>query len=367
MSTPMTPPTSVPTAQKCSEGNTDTSEHRDRKKYRAFCMAIFDFDKVKFNEDTMKYFCYAPETCPTTGRSHWQAYVYFKNPKTISAAAKAMGCGVEVAYGSPKQNKQYIEGPYEKDGKKKDRNPEFQEYGDFPSQGARNDLIELQDSLKGSKRTVDDILDNDPYMFHLYGRTLERMEAMYRPTNIYYKKPEVVWLYGPTGTGKTLRAIQAGCVPIQYKDGFYTNWGNARKVVFDEFRGQIPYAEMLNICDGYHNAYRLNIKNGYKFVDFDVIYVCSPLPPEGCYPRQLEKADNINQLLRRITTIEHLTSQFEYVDLDTVSDSGSYEATIPLSVTRIDEINLNHNNYNQRLNNLYCADEDDVVQIVDDE
>lgn len=364
-------PSGDPTAQKCSEGNTETSEHR---KYRAFCFADFREEPVEWAE-SMIYLCYAPETCPSTGRKHWQTYVYFKNGKTITAAAKFLGCGVEVARGTAAENKRYIEGPYEKDGKKKDANPEFKEIGKLPAQGARGDLDLLkEDIIKG--KSVEDICEEDPYMYHTYGRTLSKLESIIRPKTITYKKPHVVWLYGPTGTGKTLRAIREGCVPIQYHDGFFTDWGNARKVMFDEFRGQIPYGMMLNILDGYHNAFTMNIKNGHKYVDFDVIYICGPKCPEACYPNQLEKEDSINQLLRRITELTHLTEPYIYntpvlesETIDIESAGGMCESdddTTPLHTTRIFTESARERlrtDMNQNHNALYTSEElviDDV-------
>ena len=80
----------------------------------------------------------------------------------------------------------------------------------------------------------------------------------------YFKPIKVVWTYGPTGTGKTREAFEAGAVNVTYHNGFFSDWGDARIICIEELRGEIPYNELLMLLDAYHNYYHVNIKGGQK-------------------------------------------------------------------------------------------------------
>lgn len=125
--------------------------------------------------------------------------------------------------------------------------------------------------------------------------------------------PIVEWHYGPTGTGKTEAAFDAGAVNVIYHNEYFSDWGDARVISIEEMRGQIPYDTLLKLTDRYHNYYRVNIKYGSKLVDLDRIIITSPKRPEECYPHQTEN-DSINQLLRRITKIVEHTQRDEALE-----------------------------------------------------
>lgn len=85
-----------------------------------------------------KYWCAGDETCPTTGRQHWQGWMYLTNNKTPSAMRKAArGTHVEPIFDTPSgpgwvvRNEEYC--------RKEWRN--FIQEGELPRQGERGDLI----------------------------------------------------------------------------------------------------------------------------------------------------------------------------------------------------------------------------------
>lgn len=290
--------------QKPSEGNTETSEgEKSLKKYRAFCFADFRENPVVM-DGQIRYLCYAPELCPTTGKHHWQTYIYFNNQKTIKQAVKYIGCGVDIARGTPLENKTYIQGPYDKDNKHKPYNTEFKEFGDLPRQGVQRDVEALCKDIANG-RTIESIVLEDPYAYHMYSKTLLYTQKVISGKNRYIKDVEVLWYHGPTGTGKTYKAFTENpeAVFIKYTGNFFTDWYDAKTVILDDYRGEIPYNELLRFLDKYRNTNEVNIKYGSKYVDLDKIIITCSMPPEKCYPRQNEKDDSINQLLRRITKI----------------------------------------------------------------
>ena len=83
------------------------------KKYRHFCTALFTKKESspEFSQD-MKYLCFSPEFTKT-GNFHWQIFLTFKNPHTISGAAKLLRTlwdkpvVLQVCRGTPLQNRVY--------------------------------------------------------------------------------------------------------------------------------------------------------------------------------------------------------------------------------------------------------------------
>nr|WAE42259.1 MAG: replication associated protein [Cressdnaviricota sp.] len=72
----------------------------------------------------------------TEGTRHMQGYVYYKDQRTLSAVSKDFPrAHLIVSNGSAEENRIYIIGPYDKDGKHKPYNPEHCEFGRMPQQG----------------------------------------------------------------------------------------------------------------------------------------------------------------------------------------------------------------------------------------
>lgn len=90
---------------------------------------ITAFVKIDYNEKC-KYQIICEEVCPNTGRNHWHAFVQFKNPRHLNSVKKIYkDMHVEVCKGTISENIKYIK-----------KGEVFEEYGEAPQQGKRNDL-----------------------------------------------------------------------------------------------------------------------------------------------------------------------------------------------------------------------------------
>lgn len=291
-------------AQKCPGGNT-----KPLGRLRSYVFTSFLEEEPFYNEDKVRYLLYAPEECPSTGKKHWQGYVYFKDKVSLKNAQKILKIpnqhlepeqadSVEAQHG-------YIVGPYEKDGKYKPYNPDHKEYGEPPAQGKRNDLDSLKDDLLNGETNIDNIITERPMMFHQYGRTLERIEDLRMSKEFRKEMTTCEWLCGPTGCGKSHYAFKDFTPDTHYvlpnDNGWWDQYKQQHTVIINDFRGHIPYNELLQMIDKYPYNVKRRGRPPLPFTSKHVI-ITSSLCPEEVYKNR-DKEDKIEQLLRRVVVI----------------------------------------------------------------
>lgn len=291
--------------QKYSGGNTGTSvplpstrPSRTTKvlangqKARQWCVTFYE--KPKFDETWMKYLLIGEEICPTTGRIHWQGHVSSINPLTLANAKKKVSPWHVEASVAPMASIKYCK----EDGK-------WEEFGIPPNQGARSDITELVKRIRDREITVDEVVMDDPEMFHKYGRTLQAASEIGNRQKRRCWAPEVYWIWGPTGTGKTRFAWEKEpnlwAYPYENNQWWDTYQGQ-EAILFDDFRGQVQLNMMLRICDRYAMDVPQRGKAPYPLLA-KRIYITSCKPPQECYSVETSSGDNVSQLLRRITKL----------------------------------------------------------------
>lgn len=109
---------------------------------RGWCFTLNGPDSIKedylyqFSLEDIRYLVFSYEIGEITGNEHIQGYIYFTNPKYIQQVTKIMPhCHLAVAAASPLENRVYIVGPYEKEGKIKPFNEDHVEFGEMPVKG----------------------------------------------------------------------------------------------------------------------------------------------------------------------------------------------------------------------------------------
>lgn len=232
-----------------------------------------------------------------SGTPHLQGYILFTNAKTMSAAKKTISkrCHIEKAIASAEKNKEYCS----KDGT-------IFEKGDCPKQGERNDLEKLRNKILDDELTVNDIIMENPMMYHQYGRTLNKIEDLKLRQNQRKEMTKGIWYWGPTGVGKSHKAFENYSPDTHYNVPDDGDWWDAYTqqdtVILNDFRGSISYNTMLQMVDKWPYAVRRRNREPMPFTS-KLVIVTSSLKPEEVYNRR-DDEDKIEQLLRRFEVIQ---------------------------------------------------------------
>lgn len=115
-----------------------------------------------------------------------------------------------------------------------------------------------------------------------------------------------IWYYGNTGVGKSHKALEGYNEDEVYivpnDNGWWDDYRQQRKVVLNDFRGEISYNQMLQLVDKWPYHVRRRGKVPIPFTSEEVV-ITSSLPPWEVYNRRATE-DNIGQLLRRFKVYE---------------------------------------------------------------
>lgn len=276
------------------------------EKARSYCFTSFNKEEPAFKE--YKYLVYGKETCPDTGKKHWQGYVSFENARSFSSVQKeCKNWHLEIAKGSADSNFDYCT----KEGK-------YKEFGTRPKPGKRNDLLDLKKKVLEGKK-VDEIILEDCENYQQIRYTEKIYEYKQKQTKRNWK-PEVTWIYGPSGSGKTKKAFEEAVNPWVSGNAtsfFFEGYEGEEHVILDDFRGnQLKLTDLLRTLDRYE--YRVSVKGSSRQFLAKKIWITSIKPPQNCYA---DDGEPMQQLLRRIDNVVKIgTAQRSGVILDPDSD-----------------------------------------------
>lgn len=111
-----------------------------------------------------------------------------------------------------------------------------------------------------------------------------------------------IWVFGESGSGKSEFAFSeydtGNAYAYPYDNGWWDGYKGQDVVIIDEFRGQIPYNEILRMVDKHPNYYvRRRNREPMPFVSKQVI-VTSALHPREVF-KNLSANDSMEQIYRR--------------------------------------------------------------------
>jgi len=292
--------------EKCPEvprGNTrdpgqNTSSSKNRVRFFPSFTSFLVTEPV-WDDKKMKYLIYGKEICPTTQKQHWQGAVYFFDKVSLKQAQKILQIGNSHMETVVKDSEAGAVEYCKKDG-------DFKEFGIKPKQGKRNDLECVADLIIKQELTVDDLVVENPMLYHQYGRTLHKLEDIALRKKWRTEMTEGIWYVGKTGTGKSHIAFEGFTPETHYSlpndNGWWDGYTGQDTLIINDFRGHIPYNELLQIVDKWPYNVRRRCREPAPFISKRVI-VTSSLSPEQVYNKRNDE-DKIEQLLRRFTVIQ---------------------------------------------------------------
>ena len=296
---------------------------QDNSQSRKYQLTINNPEKCGFCRDvilealtamSLDYFCISDEIA-STGTPHTHIFIYSKAPIRFYTIQKRFCVAhIEKAYGTVKENKEYIQ----KSGKWKDTlkaetivEGSFYEWGEIPSEQSERTpkMTNLIEAIKNGNSTVDIINNNPEFAFRVKEIDALREKLLAEKYMSENRIVEVHYIYGETGTGKT-RSIYAKHAPgdicriTTYKEGrvIFDAYHGQDVLVFEEFRSQIPIAEMLSFLDIY--PLMLPARYNDRVACYRTVYIVSNIPLKEQYvcEQRLESV-TWQAFLRRISTV----------------------------------------------------------------
>lgn len=259
----------------------------------------FDYNSIINDmKNDIRYIAYSNETCPTTGRPHHQGFIYFHGKKqSYKKIGKMLGnSNCRVCKGNLEQNEAYCS-----------KSNELIEFGNKPSQSERKDLAMLKDDILMNVVTSEDIMCSNPVVYHMYGRTIDKLEDVALRKKFRTWMTIGSWYYGETGSGKSEHVYRDYNPSTHYvfpnDNGWFDGYKGQEIVIFDDFRGNtIPFAELLSLCDKYPKCVKRRNREPVPFLAKE-IRITSSLHPMSIYTN-LHTDDKLDQLYRRFKIIE---------------------------------------------------------------
>lgn len=253
---------------------------------RGWCFTVNNFSEENvfaINECECKYLVYGREV-GAGGTPHLQGYVEFAHPQRLAGLKKILAeAHWEPRRGTPEQAAKYCK----KDG-------QFEEKGELPKQGRRTDLEEAVELVRS--KGVEEVARELPLVFVKYHKGLEALKSM--ESSHRTDPPEVIWLWGASGVGKSREACQGS---FYVKDG--TKWWNGYnqqdRIVIDDFDGSWPLRDLLRLLDRY--PYQGQTKGGYVKINSPKIYITCDRAPEEFWT-----GHELDQVKRRINLVLHM-------------------------------------------------------------
>jgi len=237
-----------------------------------------------------QYFIYQKEKCPTTGREHVHAVLYFKNPRVwpkdeFSNFKPNIGKvrNLEKAIEYCSKEKTRIDGPWEE--------------GEKPEQGKRSDLAAICEDLK--TKNISELAEQYPEQIVKFGRGLRELKSHFYKHRSPKKPPEIYWFWGKTKCGKTETAHEFGETEeeVYVKDDtiWWDGYEQQKVVIIDDFDpDDWSFRQFLRVTDKY--PLQVQHKGGYIKLNSPIIIITSEYHPDECWPAGNTRAQVVERL-----------------------------------------------------------------------
>lgn len=272
-------------------------------------------DRIKDVLDNMKsilYWCMCDEI-GETGTYHTHLYLCYNNAYKFSSLKNAFPTPhFDMAQGTSQQNRDYVtkEGKWENDKKHETNLPDtFEEWGEMPleRQGQRNDIRDLYDMIKQGMTNYEILELNPEYMLKIEKIEKARQIVNEERFKNEFRKLEVTYIYGNTGTGKTRGVMEQFGYSNVYRITDYQHpfdaYAGQDVILFEEFRSSLKMQDLLVYLDGY--PVELPARYGNKVACFTKVFFTSNISLDCQYDTiQKEYRETWKAFLRRINKVK---------------------------------------------------------------
>lgn len=183
------------------------------------------------------------------------------------------------------------------------------------SPGQRTDLVKAANAVKSGEKTVKELRQENPMLYHQYGRTLDVLEEDYLATKFRCgEMTECVWYHGLPGRGKShalfvteMESIGGYNPKLVYDwnlDEDFQTYAGEPIITINEYKGvhQIKYGTWLKLIDKWPYKIKRKGKDTFPMLAKKVIVSSIFHPTEVEW--NLSSKDDLDQLLDRIKVNE---------------------------------------------------------------
>ncbi|AXL65903.1 replication-associated protein [Longjawed orbweaver circular virus 1] len=188
---------------------------------KGWCYTRFDIENIPvYNEHEESYHIFGRERCPSTGRIHYQGFIYFKQRKRLTQLKKVGYTGhFEAMRGSPQQASEYC---------KKDS--DYTEFGQLPVVSSGGSVF--ADALAKAKAgDFDSIEENHPGVFLRYRGTLL---SCFKYNVVELLNSCGVWICGPPRSGKDYSVRKLSSLYIKPLNKWWDGYMNEDNVLISD-------------------------------------------------------------------------------------------------------------------------------------
>ena len=217
------------------------------------------------------YYCIADEIAET-GTYHTHVFFVVKsNTRFGTIKSRFPGAHIERAYGSVQQNRDYIQ--------------KIGIWADTKDEATAQMIADLRNGM-----STLEVISRNPKLA-LKSRDIEALRQLVLSEKYAteYRDITVSYLYGATGTGKTKSIFDKHdardiCRITNYRIGkgiSFDAYMGQSVLVMEEFHGQVPIGDMLNILDRY--PIQLPARYSDRTAAFTHVYLTSNVPLDMLY------------------------------------------------------------------------------------
>ena len=295
-----------------------------------------DHQKIKDQLDlfpSLLYWCMADEKGAAEHTPHAHIFFALEHPTRFSTIKRRFPTAhIDRAEGTAAECRAYVQksGKWAKSVKAETSIPgTFEEWGELPieRQGERTDLALLYQMIKDGMSNYEIMEANPDYLVSLDRVERARQavrEQQYRDT---FRKLEVIYIWGPTGVGKTRSVMEGQGYSDVYRVTDYAHpfdsYAGEDVLLLDEYGSNFKIRDLLNYLDGYPLTLPARYSN--RVACYTKVYIISNICLSKQYTDiQWDSPATFAALLRRINKVIHYTGLGEFREFETTDYMSNF-------------------------------------------